>query len=376
MSIDGRRELLASDDAISCNQPVPLASRPGRRPVRTWSTTASRPATSTCRTYTAGRAWPGVTARHVKSLRVVALEFRAAGIGSNGTAGRPAAPMASTPISIEGSWDVKRVLGTAKVHEDGSACFTVPPRTPLYFQALDDKGQMVQSMRSWVSLQPGETASCVGCHEHKNTAPPVTRPSRAMADGPQPLEPFYGPPRGFSFIREIQPILDKHCVQCHYLDEPPRYARGRLRRFSGVPSQDSAPAAESKPAFSLKGTQTLDPESERKWSDSYKALADRRVANWINIQSAPPMLPPYHAGASQSRLIRMLEDGSHYGVRLSQPELDRFIVWIDLLVPYCGDYTEAMNDERIPRYLHFLQKRHRWHAQEAANIEALVRDRR
>ncbi len=46
--------------------------------------------------------------------------------------------------------------------------------------------------------------------------------------------------------------------------------------------------------------------------------------------------------------------------------------WIDLLVPYCGDYTEAMNDEQIPRYLHFLDKRRRWQAEEAANIRALV----
>ena len=95
------------------------------------------------------------------------------------------------------------------------------------------------------------------------------------------------------------------------------------------------------------------------------------MANWINIQSAPPMLPPYTAGASQSRLVRMLEDGSHYGIRLSQPELDRFIVWIDLLVPYCGDYTEAMDERQIPRYLHFLTKREQWQAQEAANIEAI-----
>jgi hypothetical protein len=123
-----------------------------------------------------------------------------------------------------------------------------------------------------------------------------------------------------------------------------------------------------KPAFSLKGTQTLDPEAQRKWSDSYRALADRRICNWINIQSAPPMLPPYTAGASQSRLIALLEDGGHYGVKLSPPELDRFVVWIDLLVPYAGDYTEAMAEEQIPRYNHFLDKRRRWQAKEAENI--------
>jgi len=79
------------------------------------------------------------------------------------------------------------------------------------------------------------------------------------------------------------------------------------------------------------------------------------------------MLPPYHAGASQSKLIRQLEEG-HNGVKLSPAELDRFITWIDLLVPYSGDYTEAMPEDKIPRYNHFLEKRHRWHDEEARNI--------
>jgi len=394
MSIDARRELLASDDAISCNQPVPLGPRSEPPPRPNLVDYRKEAATIYLHDVSRGPGLAGVDRSAVKSLRVIALEFRAAGIGSNHNRGPAGGALASTPISIEGAWDVKRVLGTAKVHEDGSACFIVPPRTPLYFQAIDGKGQMIQSMRSWATLQPGETASCVGCHEDKNAAPPVTRPSQAMIDGPQPLEPFYGPPRGFSFIRELQPILDKHCVRCHYLDEPPRYATDHAAGSSaskgdgdwglGIgglsnpqsPIPNPFPPGDVKPSFSLRGIQTLDPKHERKWSDSYKALADRRVANWINIQSAPPMLPPYHAGASQSRLIRMLEDGSHYGVRLSRPELDRFIAWIDLLVPFCGDYTEAMNEERVPRYLHFLRKRQRWQAEEAANVEAFVRERR
>ena len=77
----------------------------------------------------------------------------------------------STPISIQGSWDVKVILGSAKVFPDGSAAFVVPAHTPIYFQALDEKGQAVQTMRSWTTLQPGENASCAGCHEAKNSSP-------------------------------------------------------------------------------------------------------------------------------------------------------------------------------------------------------------
>jgi len=379
VSIDGHRELLAADDAISCNQPIPLAVRP--LPPARPQLADYRQATSTLflQDVYRGPGLAGVERGTVKALRVIALEFRAAGIGYNTNTGPAGDSDVSTPVSIHGSWDVKRVLGTARVYDDGSACFTVPARTPIYFQALDAKGQMVQSMRSWVSLQPGERMSCVGCHEHKNTAPPVTPPSLALNEPPQTLAPFHGPERGFSFIREIQPILDRRCVRCHYLDEEPRYgeydAVVSLATQAVHDKQSSPGSAAVEPAFSLRGTQTLEPMTERKWSDAYRALADRRIVNWINIQSAPPMLAPYTAGASQSRLVRMLEEGSHYGIQLTQAELDRFIVWIDLLVPYCGDYTEAMNEEVVPRYREFLDKRRRWHAQESQNIEAFLRER-
>ncbi|MHC4399110.1 MAG: HzsA-related protein [Planctomycetota bacterium] len=369
VTIDGQRELLVSDPKTSCNQPVPLCRRP--EPLRRPNLVDYRDDQAAVYLHDVyrGPGLAGVERGTIRGVRVIALEFRAAGIGKNGNRGPAGGAMASTPISIEGAWDVKKVLGTAKVHADGSACFHVPAKTPVYFQAVDGQGQMVQSMRSWVSLQPGETASCVGCHEHKNSSPPVTEASRAMLAGPTELEPFYGPPRGFSFIQEIQPILDKHCVRCHRLDEPPRYSEA-----SSAASLEGAD--DDQPAFSLRGIQILDLESQRKWSDSYRALADRRVANWINVQSAPPMLPPYHAGASQSRLIHVLRDGSHYGVRLSRPEMDRFVVWIDLLVPYCGDYTEAMNEEHVGDYNQFVQKRRRWHAEEADNVDRYLRDRK
>ena len=533
MTIDGKRELLVSDPKLPCNQPVPLCARPV--PMVQPDPVDYRKDTGTVYLHNVydGPGLEGVERGAIKSLRVVALEFRAAGVGSNGNNGPAGGALVSTPISIQGAWDVKTVLGTAAVHEDGSACFTVPARTPMYFQALDAKGQMVQSMRSWMTLQPGESVSCVGCHESKNAAPPVTMASRALSTGPQRLDPFYGPPRGFSFVKEIQPILDSHCIKCHHLDESPKYAavtvaeaatgydpgkvqtlvpcKGATWRYTfdapgnewsdpkfddsnwaygpggfgtggtpgavvgtewrtseiwirrsfelpqdvklaapnllvhhdedveiylnGVPAASAVghvasyglmpinakaaatlrpgantlavhcrqtaggqfvdvgivetkpgeqavamappgppqPPEDVKPAFSLKGTQTVDGKALRMWSDSYRALADRRVANWINVQSAPPMLPPYHAGASQSKLIRMLEEG-HNGVKLSKEELDRFIVWIDLLVPYVGDYTEAMPEDKIPRYTQFLEKRRRWHAEEAENIAAFLRE--
>ena len=52
------------------------------------------------------------------------------------------------------------------------------------------------------------------------------------------------------------------------------------------------------------------------------------------------MLPPYSAGAAKSRLMTLLEQG-HGDVKLSREEIDKIACWIDLLVPFCGDYLEA-----------------------------------
>ena len=164
----------------------------------------------------------------VKELRIISLEFRSSAIKDNSSSGVGGATVTS-PVSIgNGSWDVKKVLGTVPIESDGSALFTVPARIPVYFQALDEKGQVVQTMRSWTTLMPNETYSCVGCHENKSTAPPANGTvSIAMKKGAQQIQPEswqiddnpnYDPYKdyeGFSYTKEIQPILDRNCISCH-----------------------------------------------------------------------------------------------------------------------------------------------------------------
>jgi len=70
------------------------------------------------------------------------------------------------------SWEAKWVVGETDVGADGSACFEVPPRTPLFFQLIDERGVMIQTMRSWATFQPGERWDCNGCHEDKTKAAP------------------------------------------------------------------------------------------------------------------------------------------------------------------------------------------------------------
>jgi hypothetical protein len=338
----------------------------------------------------------------IKKLRVVALDFRPAGVGHNSSGGPGGGALVSTPIAIgNGAWDVKTVLGEARVYDDGSALFSVPARTPVYFQALDDRGRTVQTMRSWSTLQPGEYFGCVGCHDHKNAAPPGELPALSLATkaGPRLLDPFYGPARGFSFPKEIQPILDRHCVRCHKDREPiMELVRGKTRtpplkktiasRMEGDGSRDIL-------AFSLLGETTIDRGAKRKWSDAYLTLtlshptqtengvlaflgnSDGRLVNWISSQSVPEMLPPLSGGSPRSGLLPLLEKG-HFGVKLSREDTEKIACWIDLVVPYCGDFLEAnaWTKEEMEKFERYAAKRRQMQETEQANIRDLLRSSR
>jgi hypothetical protein len=385
MRDDASRELLAVSGKQDSSQPIALKARktPNIRP----TTVDYRKKTGTfyVQDVYIGPGLKGIKRGVVKSLRVVALDFRAAGIGANGNRGPAGGALVSTPISINnGTWDVKSVLGDTKVHADGSAFFTVPARTPVYFQLLDEKNHVVQSMRSWSTLQPGERFSCVGCHENKNEISLSTGTTLAMKAGPKPLNPVFGPPRGFSFPKMVQPILDKHCIKCHKdttkrLGPPPR-------RKKGAPKPKIDTNANIDPnnktlAFSLLSTPNKDGRAKRNWSDAYLNLTQRgrpnEMVNWLNVQSIPPMLPPYFKGANKSKIFAHIA-GPKCNVKLSKHELAIIACWIDLLVPYCGDYAEAgaWNDGDKAKHKRFMDKRRRMEAIEAANIQEMLTGKR
>ena len=374
---DAARELLAHDDKISCNQPVLLMPR--KRPALRPSTVDYRKNTGTyyMQDIYFGPGLKDIPRGTIKKLRVVGLEFRAAGVASNGNGGPGGGALVSTPVAIRnGTWDVKVILGETPVYEDGSAAFIVPARTPLYFQAIDEHGHVVQSMRSWSTLMPGETFSCVGCHEDKNSSgPTLTSPTEAMKVGAKKLDEFYGPARGFSFPKEIQPILDRHCIKCH--DDRSKKPKFGAKKDDQVADAKPGEKKEKK-AFSLLGEKAEGVRGGRIWSDSYVNLTQNgrpnEVVNWLNVQSIPPMLPPYHAGAHKSRLLKMLKAG-HNDVKITQEELDKLACWMDLLIPYCGDYMEAnaWGDGGVKKYEKFLDKRRKMEEMDRRSREALIK---
>ena len=361
MDADGRREALASLPDGDANRPVPLGPRPRPHVMPTQVDYAQSTGSFYVQDVYEGPGLEGVERGKVKSLRVVEIRYRAAGIGSNSNNGPAGGALVSTPIAIgNGAWDVKAVLGEAQVFADGSAFFEVPARTPVYFQALDEKGHALQTMRSWSTLQPGEAQSCVGCHEDKNSAPPKAKGATlALAAGAERLrsEPDV-PAEGFSFITHVQPILDRHCIECH------------TNRSFLNPLFPGADHPDNGEPVSLLSAQTADGNAKVRWSDSYLALtnAERHggvlygqpnaMVNWVHSQSEPPMMAPRETGATRSRLVSLLERG-HKRTRLTAEELRTIVCWIDLGVPYTGDYTEARQwtEDEVAMYEHFLAKR-------------------
>jgi len=246
-----------------------------------------------------GQGLKGVPRGTVKKLRIYELHFGYPKMGGH------------KHIAVEGGWDVHRILGTVPVYEDGSAFFRVPANTPLAVQPLDEEGRAIQLMRSWFTAMPGESVSCVGCHERQNTTAASTQTIAALKD-PVPITPWYGPTRGFSFKREIQPVLDKYCVGCH----------------DGSPG----PGGAVKPDFRAK-----EKNGWGNFTPSYLALHPyvRRPGPESDYHVNVPY--EYHAGTSE--LVQMLQKG-HHNVQLDDEAWDRLYTWIDLNVPDHGSWSE------------------------------------
>jgi hypothetical protein len=70
-----------------------------------------------------------------------------------------------------------RVLGTAPLFPDGSFFVEAPADRLLHFQVLDSNRRVLGNQLTWIYTRPGETKSCLGCHETPSTAPPVAIPT-------------------------------------------------------------------------------------------------------------------------------------------------------------------------------------------------------
>ncbi len=312
----GNKELIYRDPEISSTNPMPLRARtqPPVLPSASERLNPEKPTTGTMavlNVYDSLKNWPADT--KIKSLRIFQI------FPISVPSGYPPHEVGMRLPGDEGADSVilaRSVLGTVPVEEDGSAHFTVPALKEIYFQALDEKGLAVQSMRSAAYLQPGERLVCQGCHEPKYRTP-VPKGPLAQALRRQPSEPKSegDGTAPISYPLLVQPVLEKNCLECHQKnpDKAPRLDREVIANGKSI------------------------------WYASYWSLAPK-FGFWQ--YGNPHRTVPGEFGARKSKLYEMLTKG-HHEVKLSPEDLRRITLWLDACSIFYGVYEKEGGEQEL-----------------------------
>lgn len=298
----GNMELLYRHPTLSSMYPIPLKAR-AHPPVLASALDASLGEEGEFLLADAQRSFfPMPDDRPVRELRVFEL------------LSKPPPHAANDPrIGHANAENARLLLGTVPVEEDGSAYFRAPAGKPLYFQAVDEAGRAVQSMRSAVYLQPGERRGCIGCHEPPGSVA-ANRPVLAMRRAPSRLAPGPEGSRPFSYPLLVQPVLDRHCVRCH---------DGQTGKGKSKLALDGTPA--------------------KTFTRSYLNLKPfLRWYEWGGASISQIATHPGQIGADASPLTAILDDATHRPeLKWTDAERRRVYLWLDANVPFYGTYSHA-----------------------------------
>jgi len=287
-------ELAPGDGGRSCHEPRPLRPRP-REPVLPDRVDLSRPTGElVLEDVYRGRNMAGVERGEIKKLLV--LEQLPKPVDFSG---------GPEPLTIGGTFNLERVLGTVPVEADGSAFMELPADRALFFVALDENDRSVKRMQSFTSVQPGERTSCVGCHEPRRVTPEPRPGLLALMRPPSPIEPIAGVPDVFDYARDVQPILDEHCTRCHCPE----------KRDGGVEL-----TGDRTPMYSVSYWAMI----------AHGLISDGR--NYVGNRA------PRTVGSSASRLLK-LADGSHYDAKPTPRQQKVLRLWIESGAVYPGTYA-------------------------------------
>ncbi len=315
VDVFGNRELIYRDPEISCFTPIPLRPQPvPKAGLELARGAGTDPATrhqaadqfaqaegtlAVVNVYDSFKPWPaGTRITHLRVFQLLPMPVPSGPLKPFDTGIRVASAQDSV---VPCRW----VLGTVPVESDGSAHFTVPANREVFFQALDENGLAIQSMRSATQVRQGERLTCVGCHEPKSrVAQSATVVPLALKRGPSKLLPDVDGSAPFSYPRLVQPVLDRNCVKCH-----------EENRDKKAPNLAAEPIANN-------------------WFASYNSL----VENFgFHDYRDDYRTTPGQFGAKASQLYQLLQQG-HYDVRLSQEDMHRLTLWLDSTSMFYGVY--------------------------------------
>jgi len=296
----GNRAKLYGDPETSCFHPLPLLPRRKPTQVASPGIDHTKEQMGTVFMQDVYEGMTGIARGRVKYVRVM------------GVLPWPSNENGMFRIGMAGNVHRKKVYGIAKVHEDGSACFTVPAKENIFFQALDENYMLLQHMPTFINVMPGEHRACIGCHEHRSTAPNVAGTRLMAMENPvQALAPQPGDTgaRMVHYDTDVQTVLDKHCIGCHSGPD----AKARLD-LAGVPTES--------------------------WNRAYENIIGRGLVSSRDCaygQSGYRPSPPLTFGSNLSRLAAKIQEDPCKG-DLSKEEFIRITTWIDANTPYYGTY--------------------------------------
>jgi len=325
LDVRGNKRLVYEDPAVGCYGPLPLRPRP-RPPVVASLVDADEVSYGACLLVDVYRGLTGIERGRAKFIRVMEQLRK--------TEDLAARAYDQSPVMSYGTYYAKRSWGTTPIAEDGSAFFQVPALREIYFQALDAEGRELQRMTSAVQVMPGQTLSCIGCHEPRSQAPPAGRMPLAARRPARALQPpEWGNGGIVDFPRVVQPVLDTYCVRCHGGADP-------------------------------KGGVTLTGDKTRLFSMAYVNLLGRSRSYRQHDLATGEMLPsekrkpmplvhfywllrtptavnqPLSTGSHASRILKHV-DTKHCGRRIPPADRRRIYAWIDANVPYYGTYAHS-----------------------------------
>jgi hypothetical protein len=309
IDVFGTKELVYRDPKISCFVPIPLRPRP-RPPILPDVTDPLIP-DAVCNASEVGRGVDGVDPKSIRFIRI------AQGLGWPYDNEHGGWRYETDAKRIGINWTPVRILGTVPVEADGSAHFRVPADTPVYFQLLDENQMELRRMRSFISFQPGETRGCTGCHETRAQAPAAAYASAHQREPSVPAPPPWGD-RPLSFLRDVQPVLDAHCVRCH----------GGLKPAAGLDYSAGLTALHNR---------------------AYDTIVAAGLVAISNKNDDAKITLPLAFGSHKSKLVTVLRGEAHAKrAHLSKDDWLRLVTWIDANAPY----HDAFIDKRpaLPPY--------------------------
>ena len=321
MDIHGNKELIyQTNSEVSCYAPIPIRARkePPVIPNLVTGVPEDKPASVIVNDAYLGLLQEGVKRGEIRHLRVVEVSQKKQHT-------RPQ----RMDLGVNCGWEIRTVLGTVPVEEDGSVHFELPPHKLILLEALDKDYLEIKRMRNYMNVKQGEAVSCIGCHEPYGMSPPsMAKAPEAVRRAPSKIAPPPFGVRGMSYEHIVQPVLDKHCISCHDGSEG------------------------DKRAFSLKsGTLVPAPKGYDKdqGPQHHVSTSFLKLLEYVEYMKAggygdhnPAVLVPSKAnspGSRISKLMKLLQKG-HHNVELSVDEWRALAAWIDCNAPYYGDFDK------------------------------------